>query len=164
MPLTVRVEPTDLADLQARALSMPVQGVRAAALRDTFGDTRSLGAHEGLDIPAPLRTPVFTVEDGVVAKLFTSQRGGLTLYQYDPGSRYAYYYAHLDAYAPGVREGQPLKRCALVGYVGITGNAPAGSPHLHFAIFKLEENKRWWRGAPVNPHPVLRASSAAPCP
>jgi murein DD-endopeptidase MepM/ murein hydrolase activator NlpD len=143
---------------------MPVKGVRAAALRDTFGDRRSTGAHEALDIPAPVRTPVLSVEDGVVAKIFTSQRGGLTVYQFDPGSRYAYYYAHLDAYAPGLREGQALKRCALVGYVGLTGNARAETPHWHFAIFKLDQDKRWWRGAPVNPHLVLRASSAAPCP
>lgn len=163
-PLTVRVEPTDIAELQTRALSMPVQGVRSAALRDTFGDDRRVGAHEALDIPAPMRAPVFAVEDGVVAKLFTSQRGGLTVYHFDPAARFAYYYAHLDAYAPGLREGQPLKRCALVGYVGLTGNSPAGVPHLHFAIFKLEAQPRWWRGAPLNPHPVLSATTAAPCP
>jgi len=157
----VAVMPADLVDLQARRLSIPLPGVEAAMLMDTFGDNRTKGAHQALDIPAPMRTPVLAAEDGVVAKLFTSQRGGLTLYQFDPASRYAYYYAHLDGYAPGLVEGQRLHRCQLVGYVGLTGNSPAGAPHLHLAIFKLEPEPRWWRGAPVNPYTVLRDSR--PC-
>lgn len=131
-------------------------------LQDTFGDGRTQGAHEALDIATSMRTPVLAVDDGVVAKLFTSQRGGLTVYQFDAGSRYAYYYAHLDGYAPGLTEGQPLRRCQLVGYVGVTGNSPTSAPHLHLAIFKLEREPRWWRGAPVNPYTVLR--DARPCP
>lgn len=160
-----QVEPVDVTELQRRALSIPVQGVPAAALRDTFGDDRSAGAHEALDIAAPMRTPVFAVEDGVVARLFTSARGGLTVYQFDPSVRYAYYYAHLDSYAPGLREGQRVKRCELIGHVGVTGNAGSNAPHLHFAIFKLEPEKRWWRGAPINPVAVLRGGPvlAAPC-
>ncbi|WP_157281702.1 M23 family metallopeptidase [Pelomonas sp. Root1237] len=160
-PVDVAVTPADIADLQGRDLSIPLPGVWAANLTDTFGDGRTKGAHEALDIPAPMRTPVLAVEDGVVAKLFTSQRGGLTVYQFDPASRYAYYYAHLDGYAPGLVEGQSLRRCQLVGYVGLTGNSPAGAPHLHLAIFKLEPKPRWWRGAPVNPYNVLRGSR--PC-
>ena len=161
-PVEVAVAPSDFADLQARRLSIPLSGVEAATLTDTFGDGRTKGAHEALDIPSPMRTPVLAVEDGVVAKLFTSQRGGLTVYQFDPASRYAYYYAHLDSYAPGLAEGQSLQRCQLVGYVGVTGNSPAGAPHLHLAIFKLEPQPRWWRGAPVNPYTVLQGSR--PCP
>lgn len=157
----VAVTPADIADLKARQLSIPLPGVLAATLTDTFGDGRSKGAHEALDIPAPMRTPVLAVEDGMVAKLFTSQRGGLTVYQFDPASRYAYYYAHLDGYAPGLVEGQTLRRCQLLGYVGVSGNSPAGAPHLHLAIFKLEAEPHWWRGAPVNPYDVLRGSR--PC-
>ena len=138
----------------------------AAALRDTYGDPRSAGAHEALDITAPLRTSVRAVEDGTVAKLFTSQRGGLTVYQYDPTGRYAYYYAHLDSYASGLHEGQRLRRCEPVGEVGVTGNGPAGAPHLHFAIFKLEDQPRWWKGAPINPYSILHegGTPSAPCP
>ncbi|WP_457418861.1 M23 family metallopeptidase [Roseateles sp. P5_E7] len=160
-PVDVAVTPADIADLQARQLSIPLPGVLAATLTDTFGDGRTKGAHEALDIPAPMRTPVLAVEDGVVAKLFTSQRGGLTVYQFDPASRYAYYYAHLDSYAPGLVEGQALRRCQLIGYVGVTGNSPSGAPHLHLAIFKLEPQPHWWRGTPVNPYNVLRDSR--PC-
>lgn len=156
----------DAAVLQARALSIPVDGILPAALRDTFGDGRTQGAHEALDIAAPMRTDVRAVEDGVVAKLFTSERGGLTVYQYDPTGRYAYYYAHLDSYAHGLHEGQRLRRCDRIGQVGVTGNAPIGAPHLHFAIFRLEAQPRWWKGAPVNPFPVLRGGTVTsqPCP
>jgi len=72
------------------------------------------------------------VDDGTVAKLFTSARGGLTVYQFDQASAYAYYYAHLDGYAPGLREGLELRRGDTVGFVGTTGNATG--PHLHFEV------------------------------
>lgn len=153
------VLPADVAELQARRLSIPVDGVPATALIDTFGDGRSQGSHEALDIAAPMRTAVRAVEDGVLVKLFNSVRGGLTLYQFDPTSRFAYYYAHLDSYAPGLQEGQRVKRCDLIGFVGTSGNAAANAPHLHFAIFKLEPSRQWWRGAPLNPYTVMRASS-----
>jgi murein DD-endopeptidase MepM/ murein hydrolase activator NlpD len=81
-----------------------------------------------------------------VVKLFLSVPGGRTIYQFDPNQNFAYYYAHLDAYAEGLREGMPVKRGDLIGYVGTTGNAPADAPHLHFAIFRLGPEKRWWQG------------------
>ena len=39
---------------------------------------------------------------------------------------------------------------------GTTGNAPPDTPHLHFAIFKLDAAKRWWEGAPLDPVRVLQ--------
>ena len=108
---------------------------------------------------APRGTPVLAADDGVVKKLFTSVPGGLTVYEFDPDQRYCYYYAHLDSYASGLREGQHLRRGALVGHVGTTGNAPKDAPHLHFAIFLLEPEKRWWKGTPINPYPVLTTSA-----
>jgi murein DD-endopeptidase MepM/ murein hydrolase activator NlpD len=104
---------------------------------------------------APRGTPVVAVDTGVIAKLFTSKPGGLTVYQFDGSQRYAYYYAHLDRYAEGIREGQLLKKGDLVGYVGITGNSDPNAPHLHFAIFELGPEKRWWEGKPINPYPFL---------
>ena len=97
---------------------------------------------------------MLAVEDGAVVKLFTSVRGGLTLYQFDPTQRYAYYYAHLDAYAPGIKEQMTLRRGQLIGFVGTTGNAPKDTPHLHFAIFLLTDKKEWWQGTPINPFAV----------
>lgn len=138
-------------------LLIPVQGVAAAQLSDTYGDVRGGGTrtHEALDIMAARGTPVVAASDGTVVKLFDSKQGGLTVYQFDPTSTYAYYYAHLDAYAPALREGQVLKRGDAIGTVGSTGNASPDAPHLHFAIFLLGPEKRWWEGTPVNPYPLL---------
>ena len=66
-----------------------------------------------------------------------------------------YYYAHLDGYASGVSEGKLVKRGEVIGYVGTTGNAPANSPHLHFAIAILPPTKEWWKGEAINPYPIL---------
>jgi len=84
-----------------------------------------------------------------------SKPGGITIYQFDPTEQYCYYYAHLDRYADGIRENMSVMRGDLIGYVGTTGNAPSSSPHLHFAIFKLGPEKRWWEGTPINPYPLL---------
>lgn len=111
--------------------------------------------HDAIDIMAPRGTPVRAVADGTVEKLFTSEAGGLTLYQFEPTGRYAYYYAHLDRYAPGLAEGDTLRQGQLVGYVGSTGNASDDAPHLHFAIFLLGPEKRWWEGTAINPYPLL---------
>lgn len=145
--------------LRDRDLVMPVEGVDRDDLRDTFSDKRGGGGrmHEALDIIAPRHTPVLAVEDGTITKLFTSQGGGgITIYQFDPSGEYCYYYAHLDRYAPGLREGQAVRRGQTIGYVGSTGNASASAPHLHFGIFKLTEDRRWWQGEPINPYPVLK--------
>lgn len=145
-------------DLVARNLLLPVQGVRPEQLRDTFGEARGAGErqHEALDIMAPRGTPVLAVEDGRVVKLFTSQQGGLTIYEFDPTESYAYYYAHLDHYAEGLQEGEVLRRGQVIGYVGTTGNASPDAPHLHFSIFRLTPEKQWWKGEPINPFGLLR--------
>jgi peptidoglycan LD-endopeptidase LytH len=135
-----------------------VPGVDPRSIVDSFNQVRGSGRHEATDIPAPRGTPVIAVADGVVKKLFTSVRGGLTVYQFDVTGTYCYYYAHLDRYAGGLREGQVLKRGDPLGYVGTTGDAPPGDPHLHFAIFKLGPDKHWWQGTPINPYPILTAA------
>ena len=141
----------------AGGLVVPVQGIAAADLMDTYDDPRgSNRVHEALDIMAPAGTPVLATADGVVEKLFESDNGGLTIYQFDPTETWCYYYAHLQRYAPGLAEGDHVKRGEVIGYVGSTGNASADAPHLHFGIYRLGEEKRWWKGAPVNPYPLLR--------
>ncbi len=137
-------------------LSMPVANVDPRTLHDDFAETRG-GArrHEALDILAPRGTPVLAAHDGIVRKLFTSEPGGLTVYEFDLDERYCSYYAHLDGYAPGLHEGQRLKRGDLVGYVGTTGNAPKNTPHLHFAVSVLGPDKGWWTGTPIDPYPLL---------
>jgi murein DD-endopeptidase MepM/ murein hydrolase activator NlpD len=144
----------DLARLRARGLLVPVEGLEPRQLRDTFQDARTGHLHEAMDIVAPRGTPVLAVDDGAVRKLFTSRYGGLTVYQFDPSETYCYYYAHLDRYADGLAEGRLVRRGERIGYVGTTGNAPLQTPHLHFTIFKLGPEKRWWEGVAINPFPV----------
>jgi murein DD-endopeptidase MepM/ murein hydrolase activator NlpD len=141
--------------LATRDLIIPVEGVTRARLRDNFEEGRGRHQHEALDIMASRGTPVYAVDRGRVAKLFNSAAGGLTVYQFDRDERYAYYYAHLDRYAKGLAEGKTLERGDLVGYVGSTGNAPPNAPHLHFTIFRLGPDKRWWKGTAINPYPFL---------
>ena len=137
-------------------LLIPVRGITAAQLSNTFDDARGQGrVHEAIDIMAPRGTPVLAVADGTVEKLFTSDRGGLTIYQFEPTGRHAYYYAHLDRYAAGLEEGDALRRGDVIGYVGSTGNASNDAPHLHFGIFVLGPEKRWWEGTAINPYPIL---------
>ena len=152
------VEQTGAALLAARDLQFPVDGIRPDSVRDTFDDGRPGHRHEALDIMAPRGTPVRAVDDGRLVKLFDSKPGGLTVYQFDPASQLAYYYAHLDRYAEGLREGMQLRRGDLIGYVGTTGNAAPDAPHLHFAFFLLGPEKQWWKGEALNPHSALRAA------
>ncbi len=141
--------------LAGRDLLFPVQGYDPSRLRDNFSEQRGKRRHEAIDIMAPRGTPVVAVEDGRVAKLFASAAGGITLYQFDPSETYAYYYAHLDRYAAGMVEGASLKRGDVIGYVGSSGNAPEHAPHLHFTIFRMGSDKKWWKGEAVNPYPYL---------
>ncbi|MDY0980057.1 MULTISPECIES: M23 family metallopeptidase [Stenotrophomonas] len=144
-------------------LLLPVQGITAAQLQDTFTDARSQGrVHDAIDILATEGTPVLAVADGTIEKLFDSERGGLTVYQFEPGGTYCYYYAHLQRYADGLAEKQAVKRGDVIGYVGHTGNASPDAPHLHFEIHRLGPEKQWWKGESLNPYPVLRGEQALP--
>jgi murein DD-endopeptidase MepM/ murein hydrolase activator NlpD len=147
-----------LADLRNRNLTLPVQGIKKDDLRSNFDEMRGGGSrrHEAIDILAPRNTPVFAVEDGTIARLFLSDAGGITIYQFDPSETYVYYYAHLEKYAPGLDEGDSVKRGDVIGYVGTTGNAPRNTPHLHFAIFRMTAEKKWWQGTAIDPYSVLR--------
>ena len=143
-------------------LAVPVAGVKATQLVDTFTAARAGGSrrHDAIDIMAPDGTPVVAAADGQVEKLFNSARGGITVYVRSPDRRWTYYYAHLQDYAPGLAEGQQVKRGQLLGRVGHTGDASPAGPHLHFAINQMQANEKWWNGAPVNPYPLLAGKKA----
>ena len=147
---------SDLENLRGKSLLIPVRGLDADKLVSSFDDARGRRRHEAIDILAPRGTDVLAVEDGEVAKIFTSAAGGLTVYQFDPLRRYAYYYAHLSRYADSLKEGQDVARGEIIGFVGISGNAPPDTPHLHFAIFELGPEQQWWKGTPVDPYLVWR--------
>jgi murein DD-endopeptidase MepM/ murein hydrolase activator NlpD len=158
---TSNVTDGDVDYLVSRNLLIPLAGISANQLRDTFKEARSEGRqHDAIDIKAPQGTPVLATADGVVTRLFQSERGGITLYQLDSSGRYVYYYAHLMRYEDGITEGKQLRRGDVIAYVGDTGNAGTGNYHLHFAISKLTSSgitarARWSGGDPINPYPLL---------
>ena len=117
--------------------------------------------HDAIDIMAAEGTPVIAAADGTVEKLFNSVRGGITIYVRSPDQKWIYYYAHLSAYAPGLAEGQQVKRGQVIARVGHTGDASAAGPHLHFAINRMAPGERWWNGTPINPYPLLAGKKAS---
>jgi murein DD-endopeptidase MepM/ murein hydrolase activator NlpD len=142
-------------------LAIPVLGVRPDQLEDTFDDARSQGrSHDAIDIMAAEGTPVIAAADGTIEKLFNSARGGMTLYERSPDRNWIYYYAHLSAYAPGIAEGQQVKRGQVIARVGHSGDASAAGPHLHFAINRMGQSDRWWNGTAINPYPLLAGKRA----
>jgi peptidoglycan LD-endopeptidase LytH len=149
----------DVGRLRSRSLTIPVRGIASDDLVSSFQDARGTRRHEAIDILAPRGTDVVAVEDGKVVKLFTSGAGGLTIYQFDPSETFVYYYAHLDRYAPWLKEGSTVHEGDVIGFVGTTGNAPEGTPHLHFAISKLDPDRRWWGGTALDPFLVWRDPS-----
>jgi peptidoglycan LD-endopeptidase LytH len=136
----------------------PIRGLTLGNLRDMFQEVHNAHPHEAIDIIVPRGTPVHAVVSGTVRKLFLSKPGGNTIYQFDEMGVYCYYYAHLNGYVKGLREGMRVERGDVVGYVGSTGNADPSAPHLHFAIFELESEMLWWKGKAVDPYPSLAAA------
>lgn len=138
-------------------LAIPVAGIKPDALADTYTQSRSGGrVHNAIDIMAPHGTPVVAAAAGTVEKLFFSQGGGgITVYVRSPDQKWIYYYAHLDAYAPGLKEGQAVRRGDQLGTVGSTGNANPAGPHLHFAVHNMAAGEDWHEGSAINPYPLL---------
>ncbi|HZH05469.1 MAG TPA: M23 family metallopeptidase [Lautropia sp.] len=139
-------------------LAVPVAGIRPDQLIDTYKQARAGGArvHDAIDIMADHGTPVVAAAPGRLEKLFFSKGGGgITAYVRSDDGRWLYYYAHLQDYAPGLKEGQAIKRGDPIGRVGVTGNSDPNGPHLHFAINRMAPGEKWYDGTPVNPYPLL---------
>jgi murein DD-endopeptidase MepM/ murein hydrolase activator NlpD len=139
-------------------LAIPVAGKTAADLVDTYTQSRGGGArvHNAIDIMADKGTPVVAAAPGTVEKLFFSQGGGgISAYVRSEDGNWIYYYAHLDAYAPGLKEGQKIGQGDPIGTVGFSGNANPAGPHLHFAVNRMAAGESWHEGTPVNPYPLL---------
>jgi murein DD-endopeptidase MepM/ murein hydrolase activator NlpD len=150
-------QPTAAAPAASGPLLIPVAGVAASQLSDTFDDTRGgERRHQALDIAAPAGTPVIAATAGTIEKLFRSDDGGSTVYVRSPDRRTLYYYAHLQAYAPGLNDGELIERGERIGTVGSTGNADPAAPHLHFAVMQTDPDAEWWEPATaINPYPLL---------
>jgi peptidoglycan LD-endopeptidase LytH len=144
-------------------LAIPVVGVKATDLVDTFDDARAAGRrHDAIDIMADEGTPVIAAADGTIEKLFFSRGGGgITIYERATDPKWQYYYAHLQRYAPGLAEGQQVKRGQVIAFVDHTGDASPSGPHLHFAISQVAPGQRWWQGTPINPYPLLAGKKAS---
>ena len=136
-------------------MASPIDDLKLADLHDSFGHVHNGHAHEAVDIMAPLGTPVHAAVRGTIRKLFLSKPGGNTIYEFDEASEHSYYYAHLQRYADGLREGMRVKRGDIIAYVGSTGNADPRAPHLHFAVFELGPSREWWKGTPIDPYASL---------
>lgn len=131
-------------------LPIPVKGIKAVELKDTWGAARSSGrSHEGIDIMAERGTKVTSSTDGVVVDLRDNNLGGKVIWIAGPAGSY-HYYAHLDKHKRGLDIGDHVDKGDVIGYVGNTGNARGGSPHLHYGIYLNGKG----RGA-VNPYYYL---------
>lgn len=144
------------------SLYFPVAGFDGRPLDNSYDDPRDGGSrrHHAIDIMAPRGTPVLSVQDGRIVRLSTNSKGGITIYATDTEEQFVFYYAHLDRYHTGIREGLTLMRGDTIGYVGTTGNAPEGVPHLHFQLMRMPPDRKYWNGEPINPYLLLRALSA----
>jgi murein DD-endopeptidase MepM/ murein hydrolase activator NlpD len=142
-------------DLRKDNLRLPLDNFDPQRMKGSFYEMRGTSRHEATDMLAPRNTPVHAVSDGTIAKLFQSQLGGNTIYQYDPSKKYVFYYAHLERYAPDLKDEQTLKRGDVIGYVGTSGNAPPNTPHLHFSIGVIGREKQWWNTKPLDPYEVF---------
>lgn len=143
-------------------LAIPVIGVTRSDLVDTFSQARANGArnHDAIDIMADAGTPVVAAAPGRLEKLFFSEGGGgISAYVRSRDGRWSYYYAHLQDYAPGLREGRTLRQGDRIGTVGSTGNANPAAPHLHFAIQRMAPGEKWYDGTAINPYPLLAGST-----
>jgi peptidoglycan LD-endopeptidase LytH len=145
----------------APAIAPPILGIKAYQLRDSFNEIHHGHRHKAIDIMAPAGTPVRAVVDGTIEKPFLSKAGGNTIYEFDEQGAYCYYYAHLERYADGLHEGMRVSQGQLIGYVGSTGDASPAAPHLHFAIYALGPERRWWKGTAIDPYPILERSLIA---
>lgn len=144
-----------------RGLVVPVAGVTVSQLQDSFDEGRDEGrVHRALDILAPRGTPVLSADDGKILRVRPNALGGNTVYATDPAGRVVYYYAHLDAYQPGLAEGQTIARGDVLGIVGTTGNAPKDTPHLHFQVMRMPADGKYWDGEAINPYPLFLLMNA----
>ncbi|MDP9360499.1 MAG: M23 family metallopeptidase [Acidobacteriota bacterium] len=140
------------APLSRMPLRLPVVGVRASMLDDSWHASRDGGrVHKGIDIFAPKGTEVVAVVDGVISFIGDQKLGGHCIWLTTENGA-SFYYAHLDRWAAGLYEGMEVQAGDLLGYVGNTGNAKSTPCHLHFGINQNDEM--------VNPYPLL--THAAP--
>jgi murein DD-endopeptidase MepM/ murein hydrolase activator NlpD len=126
-------------------LRTPIDGARLSSgfgmrLHPILGYTRM---HQGVDFAAPSGTAIYAAGDGTVVQ--AGQVNGYGNYiAIKHNEEYTTAYAHLSAFARGLREGERVRQGEVIGYVGMTGNATG--PHLHYEVHD--------HGAPVDPQSI----------
>lgn len=122
------------------------------SISSAFGETRLSPAaggvrpHRGVDISAPLGTPILAAAEGIVVFAGWQAEMGKSIYL-DHGHGFATMYGHLKTIM--VKEGEKVKKGQIIGTVGMTGNSTG--PHLHYEVHV--------QGVPVNPQAYLRQTS-----
>ncbi len=160
LPVYITAEPVALV-FSLNRLMVPVAGFNPDDLDDSFYARRSGGrTHEAIDIAADSGTPVIAVSDGSVTRKHSNRLGGNVLYTQSPDGRYAFYYAHLDGYAPGIEVGRTVFQGDTLGYVGNSGNARYTVAHLHFQVIETggRSTAQLYRGRKLNPFRLFRNS------
>jgi peptidoglycan LD-endopeptidase LytH len=143
-------------ELKAKKLIFPIAGVDPESVKNSFNERRGTSLHHAVDIATARNTPILAAGDGKIARLWLSKYGGNTIYEIDPSGKYAYYYAHLERYADGLKEGDNVKQGQIIGFVGTSGDAPPDCPHLHFSFSLLSTPGVWWPGGSVDPYLVFQ--------
>jgi murein DD-endopeptidase MepM/ murein hydrolase activator NlpD len=129
-------------------LLMPIKEVKTRQIANTWHVPRSGDRlHEGQDIFAAKGAPIYSATVGYILRIREDDLGGHTVSVVGAGGR-IYYYAHLDSYAPKIAEGDYVDTETVLGYVGTTGNAKGGPPHLHFGVYT--------RQGAIDPLPLLK--------
>lgn len=147
----------ELEALRDRGLTVPVEGIQVGHIPDTFNEARDgQRRHNAVDILARRGTPVLAADDGILLRMGKNTLGGNVIWASDATLSLVYYYAHLDHWASGLIEGQPISRGMVLGYVGTTGNAPKDVPHLHFQLLRMKDLHRFTDGPPINPLPFFQ--------
>jgi len=144
--------------LTAGGYVFPVYG--PANYGDTYGAFRGDVAgnwHHGDDIFAALGAPILACADGIVFSVGWNDVGGNRLWLRDQEGN-EFYYAHLSAYTPLAVEGRRVEAGDVIGFVGDTGDADGGSPHLHFEI-RQPAAPGSYTGTPINPYESLRQAT-----
>jgi peptidoglycan LD-endopeptidase LytH len=154
----VRPEDVDLNRLLAQDFLIPVEGVDAERLKDSFLSKRGRYAqHLAIDIGAPTGTPVLATTDGQIVRVTREKRGGKSIYQRDATGKYLLFYCHLSRYAEEAKAGNLVHKGDVIGYVGATGHVIGGS-HLHFSITRVpEDSGNFKAGLAINPYLLFLA-------
>jgi murein DD-endopeptidase MepM/ murein hydrolase activator NlpD len=149
--------PADAAEYLAyRHLLLPVAGVDAGKLEDTFFEGRDADrVHRAIDILAPRGTPILSADDGKILRMSSNTLGGISMYTVDTQNRLVYYYAHMDHYNDAMSPGRGIVKGDTLGFVGTTGNAPKDTPHLHFQVMRWPADGKYWNGEPIDPFLAL---------